>query len=305
MEFLLVVREDGEDVLILGGDDRFGNMQLPGDMGIPGADARPDDIVARLQDIGSRLFVVGSKRFGRDGHGDNFRGAGGEEGSLPVAFQLLVGLVELAGGGGDIDLHHLFAGIFAGVRDLDRNLHIFPFHRNDVVGEFKRGVAEAESERIERLDPVAVEIPVAGVNPLFVNRNRAHVIANAAVCFLIKAIGLVGQDGRRVVLIKAEVGGGGMVLVIPDDGRGELAGGGNLAHEDVRQGRGPLLAGGNGVEDGLDVRVLFGPGEVDRADGILNEDDVGKGRSHLLDKLFFRRQQGIVLFIPPIALLAA
>ena len=96
-----------------------------------------------------------------------------------------------------------------------------------------------------------------------------------------------------------------MVLVIPDDGRGELAGGGNLAHKDVCQSRGPLFAGGNGVEDGLDVRVLFGPGEVDRADGILNEDDVGKGRSHLLDKLFFGGQQGVVVLIPAVALLAA
>ena len=61
MEFLLVVREDGEDVFILGGDDRFGNMQLPGDMGIPGTDARPDDVVARFEDIGSRLFVVGGE----------------------------------------------------------------------------------------------------------------------------------------------------------------------------------------------------------------------------------------------------
>ena len=106
-------------------------------------------------------------------------------------------------------------------------------------------------------------------------------------------------------LLKLKWAEAGVVLVILYNRRGELAGGGNLAHKDIRQGRGPLFAGGNGVEDSLDVRVLFGPGEVDRADGILNEDDVGKGRSHLLDKLFFGGQQGIVLFIPPIALLAA
>ena len=196
-----------EGVVELADDGGLRQFDDGGGHRVAAGGAHAHHVVAGLQDGGGPGGVEGGDVGQVEGDGDLLGGAGGELAGLGEGGQGLVGLVEVAGGHGHVDLDDLLARAGAGVGDggLDGDLGAGDADHGRTDGE--GGVAQAVAEGEDRGGADGVEVAVADVYALAV-------------------VGVV-----RV----AEVALGGVVLP-GGPGGGELAGGVALAEQDVGEG---------------------------------------------------------------------
>ena len=160
--------------------------------------------------------------------------------------------MELSAGSRHIQLHNLLAAIpVAGVGDLGGDRHTPTLHPGFQAGNFKIRVAQAKAEGEGRLQAEAVEIPVAHIDALFV----------------------IGPPGVTVLI--AEFAGEGDIGVALGPGVRQLAGGADLAAEDVGHGVAALGTGLGDVKHRVDALDLLQKAGVDGAAAVDEQDEMG------------------------------
>ena len=258
-------------------------------------------VVAVHDDVGLRvLAVVGGKLPLLDGDDHSLAFAGGEQLRLCEARQLHAGRLDavlpviLAVGLLEVDLHDLLAGSGAIVGDL----HAHIVHRvrtgagllHGVIGIAEVGVALAVAEGIADRGRVvkgagfrrahdviliaALRVAVAQVDALLIHHVPAVLLLGAVV---------VHRRRRALVRLGAEVGQGGVLVVIRPEGRGEAAGGVHLAGKDVADRVHADLAGGADPQRGVHaVLRVIQEGGLHLVGEVEDDDDLFDGSGVLL-----------------------
>ena len=247
------------------GDAGFGQRPDEGGfLGIAHRGADVEAVVAGFEQVGALFdaaqIVEGGHEGGIDGQLEVDGLAGGEQGRFFKGAERAGGLAEAALGGLDIGLDDLAAGAGAGIFDPHRELDFSILFAAGEGGDGEGGVGQAEAEGIVDARGGALngfEIAVADEDILVV---------------------------FDVVVRLVEGGGGGIVVEGAGEGIGELAGGVDIAAEDIGFGEAAFGAGLPGEEGGADLLVVGEPIGIDHAADVEHDDDAIEGGCDLLDQ---------------------
>ncbi len=267
------VGDGGTHVVGLGVDDGVG-------VAVDG-----DDVIARLQHVRARALVVeGGHVLHLEGDLHSLRLARLNDPGLAQGHQVRAGLLNAAVGVGriEVDLHHVLAGLVAGVGDSDIESN-GPITFGDgahllLEGGVAQAVAEGELHRLAVVDGV---FRGGGLIPLVAHVDAFHVVDEVGGHGL--AVGLGGHIAQVGVLELADVvigGDGGQVV---HEGVHGAAGGVHLAGQDIAQGVEPGLTGAGGQNDGLDGGVLLNPAQLHGVGGVDHHHHLVKAAGDFLD----------------------
>ena len=254
-----------------------------------------DHILALLQHIGLvDQIVVGSHILNGEGHGQGLGSAGLQSLGLAELDQIGGCLFNAALGVGriEVDAHDILAGHIAGVGDGDFHgqIAVLFLQLAHLVGE--GGVAQAVAEGI--LDDLVIVKAfhadvVGGLVELVAHVDTVHIVDEGGGVGLgttgVHAVnGHIQQIG--VVDLGSVVPPGCLGHVI-QEGVGSVAGGVDLAAEDLAQSVEAHVAGAGAPDCGLDLLIFFHEAHFDGVCAVVQNDDLVEVLAHQLDHVLF------------------
>ena len=238
--------------------------------GVVGVMGSGDVVGAGVQDVGARaLRVIGLELGLVEGHGNLLALSGLEELGLCVAHELhgallhAVGAVVVGVGALGIELHDVAPGHVAGVLDRHRGGAGLAGPARLETGPVKGGVGEAVAERIADLARVVEVARVALAEDDVLVAGLVVAVPDVDALLVAHVVVLGEVTGLVEVLVVAKVLRGRALARVGGIGVHGAARGVDLAGEDAGEGLGAVRAGRGHDEDGLDVREIGEPVELD------------------------------------------